>query len=287
MNVSYINQISAAVNFIKEKINDANFHPQVALTLGSGLGKLTKTIKPIAKILYSDIPHFPQTTIPGHEGKLILGILENIPVIGFSGRKHYYEVAHLSNPMDQVVFPVNVAANLGCKIYIATNAAGGLNPEYQVGDLMVIKSHISFFLPNPLLGIHHDFGNNLMFQSQSQIYTPKLRQIFKSIDPQIKEGIYTAVTGKTYESQAENLMLRKLGIDAVGMSTVPEIIIATNRRMETLGASIITNKIASDGTNATNHEEVMSILNNIKTEEKLIRVFQAFFRKLSIYFDKD
>lgn len=276
---NYIQEVNKAAIFI-QKQSPIDFHPQVALTLGSGLGKLTRTIKPVTVIPYTDIPYFPQTTIPGHEGRLILGFLEKVPVLGYSGRKHYYEVSHLPDAMDQVVFPVHVAANLGCKIYIATNAAGGLNPDFAVGDLMVIKSHISYFLPNPLLGLHHNFGGNPYFQPQTNIYTPKLRELFQSVDPEIKEGIYTAVTGRTFESQADSLMLRKLGVDAVGMSTVPEIIIATNRGMETLGVSIITNKIAPDGTNATSHEEVMSILNSQHTEVKLVRIFKTFFREM-------
>ncbi len=280
----YVPQINQAVSFIQKQLPD-NFHPQVAITLGSGLGKLVQIIKPISIIPYSDIPNFPQTTVPGHEGKLIVGYLEKVPVVGFQGRKHYYEVANQINGMDQVIFPIHVAASLGCKIYIATNAAGGLNPDFNVGDLMVIKSHVSYFLPSPLLGVHHDFGGNLYFQPQTDIYTPKLRQLFKSVDKNIKEGTYTAVTGRTYESQAESLMLQKLGVDAVGMSTVPEIIIALNRGLQTLGVSIITNKIAPDGTNATNHQEVLAVLNSRETESRLVRIFKSFFQKLTSDFD--
>ncbi|MBI5449651.1 purine-nucleoside phosphorylase, partial [Candidatus Gottesmanbacteria bacterium] len=176
-------------------------------------------------------------------------------------------------------FPVHVAANLGCKLYIATNAAGGLNPDFIVGDLMVITSHIGLFLPSPLTGPHHDFSTNDLFQPQSTEYDPALRKVFRQLDPTIREGVYVAVTGRAYETQAECVLLRKFGADAVGMSTVPEIIVATNRGMKTLGISMITNVIAKDGTNATNHEEVMEVLNSRKLEEKLFRVFRNFFKK--------
>lgn len=276
----YITHVNEAVACIQKVIGDKNFFPKVALTLGSGLNKLAGLIKPVATISYKDIPYFPVSTVVGHEGTLIAGYLDDVPVIGLKGRKHYYEVSHEYRPMDIVTFPVHVVAGLGCKLYIATNASGGLNPSYKVGDLMVIKSHIGLFQVNPLLGPHHDFGNNMFFQPQNTEYSPKLRMLFTSIDPTIHEGVYVGLTGKTYETQAECLMLRALGADAVGMSTVPEIIIATNRDMETFGVSMITNAIAKDGTNATNHEEVTAVLNSKITEERLFSIFQQFFKKL-------
>lgn len=276
----YVKKIKEAAEYIRTKFPVPTFSPKVALTFGSGLRKLAQLIKPVATIPYSEIPHFPHPTVPDHEGTLLAGTLEGLPVLGFKGRKHYYEVADQPRAMDQVVFPVHVAANLGCKMYIATNAAGGLNPTFYIGSLMVIRSHISFFLPNPLLGKHHDFGDNLEFQPLHAAYTKDLRDLFKSLDPAIHEGVYCATTGKTYETQAESLLLRKLGADAVGMSTIPEIIVAHNRGMQTLGISIITNVISADGTNATSHEEVTAILNSQNTEDKLLKIFQNFFKKL-------
>lgn len=277
----YVISVNAAVSFVQKKLKGKNFSPRVALTLGSGLNKLADLIGPIAIIPYKDIPHFPISTVPGHEGTMILGYLKGIPVVGLKGRKHYYEVADLPNAMDIVTFPVHVVASLGCKLYVATNAAGGLNPTFKVGNLMVIKSHIGLFQPNPLLGVHHDFGGNDLFQPQNNEYDANLRKMFRLIDISIREGVYIGLTGRTYETQAECLMLRKLGAGAVGMSTVPEIIVATNRGMKTLGVSLISNVIAKDGTNATNHEEVVAVLNSKKTEEKLYRVFKTFFKKLS------
>ena len=275
----YVHQITGAVDFIRRQLPES-FKPKVAIVLGSGLGELSRLIEPVAEIPYTHIPLFPTPTVPGHEGKLIAGMLSGVPILGFKGRKHYYEVAHLFRPMNHVVFPVHVAANLGCKLYIATNAAGGLNPEFHIGDVMMLRSHISFFLPNPLLGPHHDFNGNEYFQPLADIYPEKLRKLFRGEDKTIHEGVYAAVTGRTFETQAECLMLRTLGVDAVGMSTVPEIIVARNRGMATFATSIITNIIAADGTNATNHEEVTAILKSKQTESKLFDMFRVFFEKL-------
>lgn len=272
----YVKHVNEAAAFIQKKTK--NFSPRVALTLGSGLNKLADLIKPIAKIPYKDISHFPTLTVPGHEGTLILGNFEGVPVMGLKGRKHFYEVQN----QDVVTFPVQVAANLGCKLYVATNAAGGLNPTYNIGDLMVIKSHIGVFQPSPLLGTYHDFGGNDFFQPQATQYDANLRKLFRSLDRSIHEGVYVAVTGRAYETQAECLMLKAMGADAVGMSTVPEVIVATNRGMKTFAVSMITNVIAKDGTNATNHEEVMAVLSSKKTEEKLYRIFRQFFKKLNL-----
>jgi purine-nucleoside phosphorylase len=284
MNDEYITRVNEAAGFIKSRIK--NFTPKVAITLGSGLNKLADLIVPVATIPYVDIPHFPVLTAPGHEGTMIVGHLEGVPVVGLKGRKHFYEVANQPYAMDIVTFAVQVVASLGCKLYISTNAAGGLNPTYHVGDLMVIMSHIGLFQPNPLLS-RHNFGNNDLFQPQNKEYNSNLRKLFRSIDlpadeagPSIREGVYTGVTGPAFETQSECLMLRTLGADAVGMSTVPEIIVAANRGMETFGVSMITNVIAKDGTNTTSHEEVLSVLNSKKTEEKLFTTFRGFFRKL-------
>lgn len=146
---------------------------------------------------------------------------------------------------------------------------------------MLIRSHLDLFIQNPLLGAHHDFGNNLFFQPQSEIYDRALGNLFKAENEHIYEGVYACLTGRTYESSADCMALRVLGVDAVGMSTVPEVIVAANRGMKTMGVSTITNMIAADGTNATNHEEVTAILNSPETEKYLFTTFKNFFRKLS------
>lgn len=275
----YVKKVAETTEFLQQKLGD--FQPSVAITLGSGLSKLAALIDSIAQIPYSQIPHFHQTTVPGHEGILVAGTLEGVPLIGFKGRKHYYEVAAEIDGMDQVIFPVHVAASLGCKLYLATNAAGGLNPRFNIGDLMVIRSHLDLFIKNPLLGPHHDFGDNLYFQPQHQIYDKHLSEIFQNDQAFIHSGVYACLSGRTYETSADCTALRILGVDAVGMSTVPEIIIAANRGMKTLGISTITNVIAADGTNATNHEEVSAILNSSETESRLFSAYKNFFRKLN------
>lgn len=282
--LDYVSKTQVASRFIETKLRakKGKFIPEIALTLGSGLGGLEKLIEIFLRIQYVDIPNFPRSTVEGHKGELIAGYLEGVPIIGLSGRKHYYEVADQPDGMLQVVFPVHVVANLGCRIYFATNAAGGLNLKYNVGDLMLLKSHISFFLPNPLLGKQQDFGDNLYFQPMDKAYSIKLRKLFLQAagkySMHVYEGVYIALTGRTYETQAESLLLRSLGVDAVGMSTVSEVIVATNRGLETIAVSVITNKIAKDGTNTTTHTEVQAILNNEKVKKRTATILKTFFK---------
>jgi purine-nucleoside phosphorylase len=264
------------------------------IVLGSGLGNLADKIKNPKVIPYSKIPHFPTTTVPGHAGDMIIGTLENVPIIALKGRKHYYEVADLPFNMGilQTVFPVHVLAELGVKNYFSTNAVGGLNPNYQVGDMMIIKSHINF-IPNPLLGRHHNFSrvdNNpndeknrvWRFQPMNGAYDSNLRKILKNAGSEypknIHEGTLLAVTGPSYETEGECIAFRDgLKADAVGMSTAPEIIIARNRGMNAVGMSCITNVIAPDGTNATNHEEVKRILESEAVKTRLSNTISNFF----------
>lgn len=262
--------------------------PEFGLVLGSGLGDLADSIEDAKAIPYEHIPNFPRTTVHGHEGKLIYGKLEGVPVIGLKGRKHFYESADepFNTGMLQVLFPVHVLANLGVKNYFATNAAGGLNLEYNIGDIMVLNSHINM-IPNALLGRQHKFKrldgeDTWRFQPMNDAYDTQLTSLLcKSannicIDTRI--GSYLAVTGPTYETKGECLAFRdRLGADAVGMSTAPEVIAARNRGMKCVAFSCITNKIAEDGTNATNHEEVKAILDSSETRQKLTSTVQKFF----------
>lgn len=262
--------------------------PEFGLVLGSGLGDLADAIEGAKVVPYENIPNFPKTTVPGHEGKLIYGTLEGVPVLGLKGRKHFYEVADepFNTGMLQVVFPVHVLAELGVKNYFATNAAGGLNEEYQVGDIMVLNTHTNL-MPNPLLGRHLKFnrldgGETWRFQPMNDAYDPELTSLLcKSandicIDTRI--GNYLAVTGPTYETKGECLAFRDgIGADAVGMSTAPEVIVARNRGMKCVAFSCITNKIAKDGTNATDHKEVKAILELGETRQKLTSTVRKFF----------
>lgn len=283
----YVANVVEAVRYIKTKIGDVthgNHMPSVSLTLGSGLGDLADQIRTIIIIPYSDIPNFPKLTVEGHKGELVVGSLNGVSVIGLSGRKHYYEVAHEPYGMMEVVFPVHVMASLGVKTYFSTNAVGGLNLNYGVGDMMVIKDHIDLYMPDPLVGPHLDFGDNLYFQPQNIEYDPNLRKLFlkaaakASSKSHTHEGIYGARTGRTYETAATCRVLRLMGADTVGMSTIPEVIVATNRRMRTIGVSVVTNKITADGTNATSHEEVTKILNSEPVRNRLKNTIGAFFQ---------
>lgn len=287
---AFLGRIFKARDFVKERI-PSGFEPRIALTLGSGgLGEMVKAIKTVAEpIPYAEIPGFKKTTIEGHKGNLVIGHFAEIPIIGFQGRRHFYEESARPNTviaLKEVTFPVYVARALGTDLYFATNAAGGLNPNFNTGDLMIIKSHLDIFFPNPLRGPQVEFMDAPRFQAQHNEYSPELRRLLRKAADNIgesdhlHEGVYCALTGPTYETAADSQALRILGVDAVGMSTVPEVIIATNIGMETLGLSLITNVIDKDGTNRTNHEEVMMALQDSATKERIINTASEFFRLL-------
>ncbi len=293
---NYPSKVASAVSFIKDRLRShtqygsSNHTPVFGVVLGSGLGDLADSVEQPIAIPYNEIPNFPQTTVSGHEGTLLIGALEGVPVILLKGRKHYYETADapFNNGILHVVFPVHVLAGLGVHNYFVTNAAGGLNQRYAVGDIMIIRSHINN-LPNPLWGRHYDFlrvDNNQMtsrFQPMNGAYDPGLikllRQAGSAHSEQVHEGVYLAVSGPTYETEAESVAFRDGSkADAVGMSTTPEVIVARNRGMNAVGFSCITNVIASDGTNATNHEEVKRVLESPIVRDRLSSTVREFFR---------
>lgn len=282
----YEEKVAEAVDFLRKRIH---LQPKFAVVLGSGLGDLAGAINRYDEIPYPEIPNFPTPTVEGHEGTLIVGNLEGVEVIGLKGRKHYYEVADLSRNagMLQVAFPVHVLAGLYVQNYFVTNAAGGLNQKYNVGDVMLIKSHING-IPNPLLGRKNNFlrvdtGKPVeRFQPMNGAYDKPLRDLLYEASGEdsnhVHKGVYLAVTGPSYETEAECIAFHDgSGADAVGMSTTPEVIVARNRGMKVVGMSCITNKIATDGTNATNHEEVTATLNKPETSERLSGIVQNFF----------
>lgn len=282
----YVLQVNEAVAYIRGRIAETStpFQPYATITLGSGLGKLADLVRPIMTIPYQDIPYFPIPTVKGHEGTLIVGYLEGVPIICFKGRTHFYEVADQPDSMDRIAFAVQVAASLGTRLYIAANAAGGLHTKYKVGDLMLMSSHIDTFLPGPYVIPYHNFGENPFFQPQNEIYPLRLRQLFRRGQGKtllyIHEGSYAALPGRQYEANAVAKMLRKLGVRAVGMSSVPEVIVATNRGLDTFGVSIISNIIKGDGTNATSHTEVTGVLDDCLVRERVTQAFRTFFRNL-------
>ncbi|MBU0979950.1 MAG: purine-nucleoside phosphorylase [Nanoarchaeota archaeon] len=284
---NYEKKVGETVDFLRGQLGEMK--PEFGLVLGSGLDDLSGLIEIDKAIEYKDIPNFPTPTVAGHEGKLYVGSLEGVPIIGLKGRKHYYEVADepLNTGMLQVIFPVHVLAGLGVKNYFPTNASGGLNPGYDVGDVMVIRSHINM-IPNPLLGRHMDFktlnGERVArFPPMNEAYDPELTGMLLEAGKSLKgirEGKYLAVTGPTYETSAECIAFRDgLLADAVGMSTAPEVIVANSRGLKVTGFSVITNKIDEDGINATSHDEVLKVLASPKVRTRLTSLVRNFFRE--------
>jgi len=229
--------IQEATDFIQSL---TTIQPTVGIILGTGLGALAKEVDISIEIPYETIPHFPLSTVEFHSGKLILGHLSGRPVVVMQGRFHFYE----GYTMQQVTFPVRVMKGLGVETLLISNAAGGLNPAFQTTDLMLIEDHISLLLPqNPLTGPNHrQFGDR--FPDMSEPYDAGLIQQAEAIARElafpIQKGVYVSVTGPQLETKAEYRMLRQWGADAVGMSTVPEVIVASQMGMRILGCSVIT-----------------------------------------------
>jgi len=277
-----------AVRKLRESwLGDAT--PAFGIVLGSGLGDLADAIESAKTVSYADIPNFLLPSVAGHDGKLIIGTLEGVSVIALKGRTHFYEVAGDPNGIEKVVFPVDVLASLGVPNYFVTNAAGGLNQAYHVGDAMVIRSHVNL-LPNPLLyrGQVHGFKRidgeePERFQPMNGAYDAGLRKLLldagADFPGHVHEGVYLAGTGPSYESEAECVAFRDgFHADAVGMSTTPEVIVARNRGMRVVGMSCITNVIGEDGTNATNHNEVKRVLESAEVRGRLTGLVWNFFR---------
>jgi purine-nucleoside phosphorylase len=241
--------------------------PEVGVILGSGLGDLATEIAEPAIVPYADIPHFARSTVKGHAGRLIIGLLENVPVVAMQGRFHLYE----GYPLQVLTLPVRVMRQLGAHTLIVTNAAGGVNPAYRPGDFMLIRDHIN--MPglagaNPLLGPNDErFGGR--FPPLAHAYDAQLRALAHSIaasSPEIMlhEGIYTMVGGPNYETGAELRFLHAVGTDAVGMSTVPEVIVARHAGMQVLGLSLITNTATGNETGEVNHAEVLAAADAVR-----------------------
>ena len=237
---------------VREKID---FEPKVAIVLGSGLGDYASQIDVVAELSYSEIQGFPVSTVPGHAGKFIFGYVGQVPVVCMKGRVHYYE----GYPISDVVLPVRLMKLLGAEVLFLTNAAGGVNTGFHAGDLMMIKDHIALFAPNPLLGANlEELGTR--FPDMSAVYNKELQEVIRSTAEEygisLQEGVYTYLTGPSYESPADIRALRVLGTDAVGMSTVPEAIAANHCGMRICGISCVTNLAAGMSSGSLNHKEV-------------------------------
>lgn len=241
----------------REKIK---FQPKVAIVLGSGLGNFADNIQIEEELSYGDIDGFPVSTVPGHAGKFIFGYLGEVPVVCMKGRVHYYE----GYPIGDVVLPVRLMKMMGAEILFLTNASGGVNYDFKAGDLMMITDHISCFVPNPLIGANvEELGTR--FPDMSTVYDKGLqgilRQTAKEHGISMKEGVYAQLTGPSFESPAEIRMMRILGADAVGMSTVVEAIAANHMGMRICGISCVCNLAAGMTENPLTHEEVQEAAN--------------------------
>ena len=237
---AYLQNIDETVAYLKSRISCV---PNAAIVLGSGLGKLGDRIESPTVIPYKDIPHFKTSTATGHKGNLIFGKLGSKDVVAMQGRFHFYE----GYTMQEVTLPIRVFAKLGIKRLFVSNAAGGVNPDLHVGDLMIITDHINR-MPNPLVGPNiEEFGTR--FPDMTTVYSKAIRTVAhaeaRNMGIELKEGVYLASTGPTYETPAEYRYFHIIGADAVGMSTVPEVIVARHSGLEIFGMSVITNEAAA------------------------------------------
>lgn len=236
--------------------------PTVAIVLGSGLGALADDVQGADRIPYERIPGWKRSTAPGHAGQLVIGTLEGKTVAVMKGRLHYYEGYDIT----EVVFPIRVFKAMGIETLILTNACGGLNPSYRAGDLMVINDHINFMATNPLRGPNDD-SLGPRFPDMVGTYTEDLRRLAHSVDADLREGVYVAVTGPNYETPAELRMLRRWGADAVGMSTVPEVLVARHASMRILAIATVTDMATGlpGLVDHITHEEVLAVADKAGT----------------------
>jgi purine-nucleoside phosphorylase len=257
-------QVLEATSAVQARVS---FKPAVALILGSGLGDLATEISESTVITYAELPHFARSTVVGHAGRLIIGMLEDVPVVAMQGRFHLYE----GYPLQVLTLPVRVMRQLGAHTLIVTNAAGGVNPVYRAGDFMLIRDHI--YMPglggaNPLTG-SNDERLGERFPPMANAYDAELRAIAHAIaaawpELSLHEGVYTMVGGPNYETRAELRYLRAIGTDAVGMSTAPEVIVARHAGMRVLGLSLITNAATGEEAAEVNHAEVLAAADAVR-----------------------
>ncbi len=269
-----LQKINEAVTFIQQQYADTPF---AGIVLGSGLGSFTSEMKIEKEIPYGNIPHFPVSTVEGHSGKLIFGELGGKKVVAMAGRFHFYE----GYSTEEVVFPIRVMKYLGVQNLLISNAAGGMNLSYKVGDLMIIRDHISFFTHNPLIGKNiSELGPR--FPDMSEPYAKNLIQKAKVIaaakNIDVKEGVYCGVTGPTFETRAEYKLLHIIGGDTVGMSTVQEVIAAVHMGLPVFAMSVITDIGIREEENKITHEEVLQAAK--EAEPKLTYIFKELIAQL-------
>ncbi|MTI94849.1 MAG: purine-nucleoside phosphorylase [Firmicutes bacterium] len=255
-------QVQATVKYLQEQ---GFGRPALAIILGSGLGGLADQLTGAAHAPYEQIPGFAPSTVAGHAGRLVFGYIESLPVVAMQGRFHYYE----GHSQQQIAFAVRTMHALGASKLIVTNAAGGLNPGFSVGDLMLIRDHINYTGGNPLLGLNDD-SLGPRFPDLSHAYDQKMRSqandVASRLGIPLQQGVYLAVSGPSYETPAEIKTFARLGADAVGMSTVPEVIAAVHCGMQVLGISCITNMAAGLGAEKLAHDEVIEVTVRVRDQ---------------------
>ncbi len=260
--MSLSDQLDATVSQLRERIGDRK--PTVALILGSGLGSFADRLEDAIKISYDQITGFPVSGVVGHAGRLVVGQLEGVQCVAMQGRAHYYE----GYSMAEVTFPARVMIRLGASTLIVTNAAGGIGDGMEPGTLMLIRDHLNLFGDNPLRG-HNDLGVGPRFPDMTTAYDPELRAVARraaaAVGTALVDGIYAGSSGPTYETPAEVQMLARLGADATGMSTVPEVIVANHMGARVLGISCITNKAAGLSDGPLSHDEVTETATRVRT----------------------
>ena len=267
-------QRAEAVAFIKERLP---IDPEYLLILGTGLGQLAEEMTVELELPYEEIPHFPVSTVESHAGKLLIGYLGGKSVMAMQGRFHYYE----GYSMKQIAFPVRIAKMLGIQTLLVSNACGGLNPNFERGDIMLINDHITFLGDNPLIGPNDpDLGPR--FPDMSQPYTERLlataEQVALDAGIKMHQGVYLAVSGPMMETKAEYRYMRQLGADVVGMSTVPEVIAAVHMSMEVLGISVITDECFPDALEPVSLDDVLEAA--AMAEPQLTRVVVGVLERL-------
>ena len=268
-----LQNIKESANFITEK---TNFNPEIGIILGTGLGGLVSEIEIEHSLPYNEIPNFPLSTVEGHSGRLILGILGGKNVVAMQGRFHFYE----GYCMEKVTFPVRVMKFLGIKNLILSNASGGVNPDYEVGDLMILEDHICL-IPNPLIGANLDeLGSR--FPDMSDPYCKDMIQIAQQIASEnnlpIQKGVYVALTGPTLETPAEYKYMRIIGGDTVGMSTAPEVIVARHMGISCFAMSVITDLGVPGKIQKVTHEEIQKV--SEVAEPKLTLIIKQLISKI-------
>jgi purine-nucleoside phosphorylase len=271
-----VRHLDLAGDFVRLRLGERAM-PRVAIVLGSGLGKLAESVENVVTVPYEDVPYFPTSTVEGHAGRLVIGELEGTPIVALQGRFHLYE----GYDAGQVVFPIRTIARLGVKAIVITNAAGGMGDGFQAGDLMLITDHINLTGTNPLVGSHDDrLGPR--FPDMSAAYDLEFRELLlrsaQELDMQVQQGVYSVLSGPSYETPAEVRMLKMLGCDACGMSTIPEVVASHQMGVRVLGVSLISNLAAGIAEHPLTHKEVMET--GARVADEFARLIRAVLPKV-------